>query len=1157
MIKKRSLLGKISVFALMGMFFLTIFTLNVKAADYEINSIEDLVAFREAVNGDFSYGYTNKDNYKLMVDLDLTEYLSEGGAGYNNGYGWIPIGVVTRRYSGIFDGNGHEIRGLFIDNNSQLLHTNPNGGEYHTSTSGLFGDLGSTAEVKNLTVSGTIYRRNISADGYSMSVGGIAGECLGKITNCTSNVNIYNESTGTYAKATGGIVGYISATSASATPTISNCTYNGTIESKIQVGGIVGYTVTFTGWLAPKILNCTNNGNITGDGIAGGIVGNNTSTAIITGCINNGNITGVSNVGGIAGTTAKGITTSTNNGNIIGTSYVGGIAGTASSGQDSNITSVFNYGSVNGTDKVGGLVGKAETNTFEIKESYNFGDVTNTGSYTGGILGYYYSGSNTATITSTLNDGEINGTDYTGGIAGSIKGKIISSQNNGLINGTTKVAGIATAATEVYNSFNTGAVIAQSGQVAGIVADSSNPKITNCYNYSLVGSKSDIAIKVGYLSDNTANIIDSYYTEVSNENENVLSIAKYSVGSSSVSSGGFAAGSDGSETRKLNLNQMYGANAISTTNMDFKDVTINSVINTVSSIWYIGSEEYCDDAHNYNFLPQLKFLATNEKTDIVNISKASTQVKVDATHNDQTSDLVAPITTTYSYDVVQEATIVVTGGNGTGTITYSIIGGTGKGTITNGLLEITKPGTFLIKAIKNGDLTYNSQSINFYITFTGYIDQPALVAPTTTTYDYSDSDEITLGVTGGDEDKEVVYEITGGTGIGSITNGILVVTRPGTFNITAVKNKDDNYGYNKVQISFTITVNGLANQPDLITPETTTYDYSNSDEIILNVLGGDTSKEATYEITGGSGKGSIVDGKLVVTKPGTFIIKATKEGDDTTGYNEANLTFTITVNGLANQPDLITPETTTYDYSNNNEIILNVLGGDTSKETTYEITGGSGKGSIVDGKLVVTKPGTFIIKATKEGDDTIGYNEANLTFTITVNGYIEQPTLVAPTTLSYDYATSNTITLSVTGGAEGKEIIYTIIGGTGIGTISNNILTITTAGTFIIKATKEADLNFGYSEANVSFTITINSDITPNPSDNNNNNNESNIVGKVFLVIGIILLILLIIYGVGYITFPYYEKKISTSIKAFLLIIFFKRKKDENKEDTTKDKEEK
>ena len=79
----------------------------------EIKTVEDL----------YMINYDLSGNFKLMNDIDLTEAVAEGGDWDFGGRGWEPIGSNgiysgATPFTGTFDGNGYEIKGLRINVNS-------------------------------------------------------------------------------------------------------------------------------------------------------------------------------------------------------------------------------------------------------------------------------------------------------------------------------------------------------------------------------------------------------------------------------------------------------------------------------------------------------------------------------------------------------------------------------------------------------------------------------------------------------------------------------------------------------------------------------------------------------------------------------------------------------------------------------------------------------------------------------------------------------------------------------------------------------------------------------------------------------------------------------------------------------------------------------
>jgi len=204
-----------------------------------ISTAEQLAKLAELVNSGNSY-YRNK-HYKMIDDIDLSGY-NASNTSFNNGKGWIPIGYsYSCSFIGRFDGGGHTITGLYINNT--------NG-----DAAGLFG------YVYNGTV-----------------------ENLGLV-----GVNIIANSSDT-----GGVAGYVNNYS-----TVQNCYVTGNIDGngKSNIGGVVGSLNRST------VKNCYSAAAvINGYNYVGGVAGRASITTTVQGCYSTGTVSGSYNVGGIAG----------------------------------------------------------------------------------------------------------------------------------------------------------------------------------------------------------------------------------------------------------------------------------------------------------------------------------------------------------------------------------------------------------------------------------------------------------------------------------------------------------------------------------------------------------------------------------------------------------------------------------------------------------------------------------------------------------------------------------------------------------------------------------------------------------------------------------------------------------------------------------------
>ena len=317
-----------------------------------ISSVEDLYLFWGNVN---QYGEVGLCA-KLMNDIVLNEGTFDADGNYSGGTAteWTPIGTYEAPYTGIFDGDGHTIRGLYSNS----------GDDYQ----GLFAKL-KNAIVKDLTVTGYI-------KGYDY-VGAIAGVARGttNILNCRSECTIKADDN------IGGIVGesYDSVV-------IRDCYNAGEIRGDEDIGGIVGDANDNT-----IIENCHNLGAITNedDDDTGGIAGVIYDNVIVRNCSNTGTVSGDDDIGGIVGDiNDSGVVENCyNTGEVSGDDDIGGIAGETP--EAGGIQDCYNLGKVTGNRHTGGVAGHHRG---EMESCYNMGTVSATGgeSEYGAIAGYVY-----------------------------------------------------------------------------------------------------------------------------------------------------------------------------------------------------------------------------------------------------------------------------------------------------------------------------------------------------------------------------------------------------------------------------------------------------------------------------------------------------------------------------------------------------------------------------------------------------------------------------------------------------------------------------------------------------------------------------------------------------------------------------------------------
>ena len=198
--------------------------------------------------------------YELTTDLDFDTnadgVIDKNDTYWNSGKGWKPIGSSTgsstSRFTAIFDGNGYQIRNLYI---------NLGFGNYHV---GLFAYIsGANAVIRNAGLTGGL----MSVSGY-----GYVGGLVGSVDNNASIEQSYSTGGVSGNFQVGGLVGKLISGS-----TMTNSFATAAVSGGNNVGGLVGYTNS------SAITNSFSTGSvIASNGNAGGLVGYSYNSIAIT-----------------------------------------------------------------------------------------------------------------------------------------------------------------------------------------------------------------------------------------------------------------------------------------------------------------------------------------------------------------------------------------------------------------------------------------------------------------------------------------------------------------------------------------------------------------------------------------------------------------------------------------------------------------------------------------------------------------------------------------------------------------------------------------------------------------------------------------------------------------------------------------------------------
>jgi len=369
---------------------------------YQIATAQDLIDLGQTPD---DYG----QSFILSADIDLADRVfGRAVIAPDTAEDTLSLGghVISRfdgtDFSGRFDGQGHVIHNLYVDD--------PTG-----NFQGLFGRLGRGAEIADLGLD------SVRVNGLSY-VGGLAGQNRhGSISLCYSSGMVSGE------EKVGGLVGDNDDGS------ISSSHSAGTVSGEEEVGGLVGENDSGTialshstaavhgeervGGLvgensASTIASSYSTGMVSGTRTIGGLAGQN-YRGTVSSCHSTGMVNGARQVGGLVGDNTDGaISSSYSTGRVYGNYHVGGLAGYIH--QSGTIASSCSTSPVHGTYQVGGLLGTLFLSG-TISSSYSTGSVFGGARRVGGLLGTFYT---SGTVSSCYCTGSVFGNQDVGGLVG-------------------------------------------------------------------------------------------------------------------------------------------------------------------------------------------------------------------------------------------------------------------------------------------------------------------------------------------------------------------------------------------------------------------------------------------------------------------------------------------------------------------------------------------------------------------------------------------------------------------------------------------------------------------------------------------------------------------------------------------------------------------
>ena len=474
--------------------------------------------------------YKNRFYIDSPQDLVNLKNHPSGEVYFVNDIDMSGVNYVPFEFSGTINGNNHKISnltitsggsnvGLFTTNKGTIrkllisnitINATSENAKYVGALAGT-----STGTIGGVSVGGTINSK-------SGVVGGIVGKMTGKeMDSCYSGLTINASEDTTYV---GGLVGQME--NCKITFCITKANINAIADA---VGGIVGSFVN------SNMEDCYNReATVVGSSIGtGGLIGSAKNSKMLR-CESTGRVEGSTCVGGLVGVLDKtNVNILKNYGEVKGLNYVGGIVGhlTSTSEGETTLTELLNEGKVIATGSgAGGIVGYSSSKnaTFKISKATNKAEIEGEFDSVGGIVGGFknnidFSNENvyTSSFTELINEGNITGRNYIGGLFGSIdasaynqwgrhpgvKVSITSSSNTASILGESHVGGLVGKGTSQYGK---GSVIKDSYSSSTVTANHTIGGIAGYLNDITVdtcSNKDSILIASGSYSNETGTFV--------------------------------------------------------------------------------------------------------------------------------------------------------------------------------------------------------------------------------------------------------------------------------------------------------------------------------------------------------------------------------------------------------------------------------------------------------------------------------------------------------------------------------------------------------------------------------------------------------------------------------------------------------------------------
>jgi hypothetical protein len=433
-------------------------------------------------------------------------------------------------------------------------------------------------------------------------------------------------------------------------------------------------------------------------------------------------------------------------------------------------------------------------------------------------------------------------------------------------------------------------------------------------------------------------------------------------------------------------------------------------------------------------------------------------------------------TLTYNAASQPTTTVSTTGGSGTGAVSYVVLAGSGSVCSLSGTtVTAITAGACTIVATKAADANYGSISASVTITINKASQSTLSATATSNSFTYSTTTQTTsVSASGGSGTGATTFSVdVGSTSVCSISSSTVTILTAGICSVTATKAADTNYLAQTAQVVITIAQASQATLTASAARTSLNYNGSTPETTTVSATGGTGTGSITYALAAGSNAVCSLSGTTVTAlTAGSCVITATKAAD--TNYLAQTASVTITVNKIAQAALTISAGSTSLTYS-----------ASPATTTTYTVSGGSGTGavtvnvnpssstvcSIEAGTVTILSAGSCVLDATKATDTNFLVSTASVTITVAKAAQTALVATASSTSLVYS-ATTPTISLGTSGGSGTGLVSFSVAPASStICSVSGGTLTVLSAGSCLVNASKASDGDFNAESTSVTVSI--------------------------------------------------------------------------------------